>query len=32
MDERTLQKNGGFRSLQKNLGELLRVLIDELSD
>jgi N-formylglutamate amidohydrolase len=30
MDERTLQKNGGFSTLQSNLGELLRVLIDEL--
>jgi hypothetical protein len=32
MDERTLQKNAGFCALQKNLGELLRVLIDEISD
>jgi N-formylglutamate deformylase len=32
MDERTLQKNAGFSALQKNLGELLRVLIDEISD
>jgi N-formylglutamate amidohydrolase len=32
MDERTLQKNAGFASLQKNLGELLRVLIHELPD
>lgn len=30
MDERTLQRNGGFSALQSNLGELLRVLIDEL--
>jgi N-formylglutamate amidohydrolase len=32
MDERTLQKNAGFSTIQKNLGELLRVLIDETSD
>lgn len=32
MDERTLQKNAGFSTIQKNLGELLRVLIDEISD
>jgi N-formylglutamate amidohydrolase len=32
MDERTLQKHAGFPALQKDLGELLRVLIDELSD
>jgi N-formylglutamate deformylase len=32
MDERTLQKHAGFSALQKDLGELLRVLIDELSD
>ena len=30
MDESTLQKSAGFSALQKNLGELLRVLIDEL--
>ena len=32
MDEATLQKNAGFSALQKNLGELLRVLRNELSD
>jgi N-formylglutamate deformylase len=32
MDERTLEKNAGFSALQKNLGELLRVVIDELPD
>jgi N-formylglutamate amidohydrolase len=32
MDERTLQKHAGFSALQKDLGELLQVLIDELSD
>ena len=32
MDEATLQKNAGFSTLQKNLGELLRVLRNELSD
>ena len=30
MDESTLNKNAGFSSLQKNLGELLRVLRNEL--
>jgi N-formylglutamate deformylase len=30
MDEATLRKNAGFSGLQKNLGELLRVLRDEL--
>jgi N-formylglutamate amidohydrolase len=32
MDENTLQKNAGFSALQKNLGELLRVLRNELPD
>jgi N-formylglutamate amidohydrolase len=32
MDERTLQKNAGFARLQKNLGELLRSVIDEISN
>ena len=30
MDEKTLKKSAGFAPLQKNLGELLRVLRDEL--
>jgi N-formylglutamate amidohydrolase len=30
MDEKTLAKSAGFASLQKDLGELLRVLRDEL--
>jgi N-formylglutamate amidohydrolase len=32
MDERTLQRNAGFGQLQKNLGELLRAVADEISD
>jgi N-formylglutamate deformylase len=32
MDENTLQKNAGFSTLQKNLGELLRALRNELPD
>jgi N-formylglutamate amidohydrolase len=32
MDEATLRKNVGFSSLQKNLGELLRTILDEISD
>lgn len=32
MDEGTLQKTAGFGRLQKNLGELLRALSDEISD
>jgi N-formylglutamate amidohydrolase len=32
MDETTLRKTAGFSRLQKNLGELLRVLRNELSD
>jgi N-formylglutamate amidohydrolase len=32
MDEETLQKNAGFASLQKNLGELLKIVVDEISD
>jgi len=32
MDENSLQKNSGFSSLQKNLGELLRAVADEISD
>ena len=32
MDENSLQKNSGFSSLQKNLGELLRAVTDEISD
>ncbi|HEU4353818.1 MAG TPA: N-formylglutamate amidohydrolase, partial [Burkholderiales bacterium] len=32
MDERTLQKGTGFSALQKNLGELLRILMDEISN
>ena len=32
MDEDTLRKNDGFPALQKNLGELLRAVIDEISD
>jgi len=32
MDEKTLAKNAGFSTLQKNLGELLRVLRNELPD
>jgi N-formylglutamate deformylase len=31
MDEGTLRKNDGFSALQENLGELLRVVIDEIS-
>jgi len=31
MDERTLQKGPGFAQLQKNLGELLRALANEIS-
>lgn len=30
MDERTLQKTAGFAQLQKNLGELLKVLLKSL--
>jgi N-formylglutamate amidohydrolase len=30
MDEKTLRKSAGFSTLQKNLGELLRILRDEL--
>jgi len=32
MDEATLQKNSGFSLLQRNLGELLRTIVDEISD
>jgi N-formylglutamate deformylase len=32
MDESTLHKNAGFGRLQKNLGELLRAVVDEISD
>jgi len=32
MDERTLRKSAGFGQLQKNLGELLRAVADEVSD
>jgi N-formylglutamate amidohydrolase len=32
MDEKTLQKNSGFAKLQKDLGELLRTVVDEISD
>jgi N-formylglutamate amidohydrolase len=32
MDEATLQKNAGFNQLQRNLGELLRAISDEVSD
>jgi N-formylglutamate amidohydrolase len=31
MDERTLRKTAGFGRLQKNLGELLRALLNEIS-
>lgn len=32
MDEGTLRKSDGFSALQKNIGELLRTVIDEISD
>ena len=32
MDEKTLEKNAGFSKLQKSLGELLRTVVDEISD
>jgi N-formylglutamate deformylase len=32
MDESTLQKNAGFSPLQKNLGDLLRRVVHEISD
>jgi N-formylglutamate deformylase len=32
MDEATLQKNPGFSRLQRNLGDLLRAVADEISD
>ena len=32
MNEATLEKNAGFGALQKNLGELLRTIVDEISD
>ncbi len=32
MDEKTLQKSAGFSSLQKNLGDLLRTVVREISD
>ena len=32
MDEKTLKKNAGFSKLQKNLGEVLRTVVDEISD
>ena len=32
MDEKTLQKNSGFSKLQRDLGELLRVVVNEVSD
>jgi N-formylglutamate deformylase len=32
MDEQTLQRSSGFSSLQKNLGDLLRTVVDEISD
>jgi N-formylglutamate amidohydrolase len=32
MDEKTLKKNAGFSKLQRNLGELLRTVVDEISD
>jgi N-formylglutamate deformylase len=32
MNEATLQKNAGFGALQENLGELLRAVVDEISD
>jgi N-formylglutamate deformylase len=32
MDEKTLQKNSGFSGLQKNLAELLKTIVDEISD
>jgi N-formylglutamate amidohydrolase len=32
MDESTLEKSPGFRRLQKDLGELLRVVVREISD
>jgi N-formylglutamate deformylase len=32
MDERTLLKTAGFEQLQKNLGELLRAVLHEISD
>jgi N-formylglutamate deformylase len=32
MDEATLQKTAGFAQLQRNLAELLRVVVDEISD
>jgi N-formylglutamate deformylase len=32
MDEKTLAKSAGFAQLQNNLGELLRTVVDEISD
>jgi N-formylglutamate amidohydrolase len=32
MDEKTLRKNPGFAKLQRDLGELLRTVVDEISD
>ena len=32
MEESTLRKTAGFGRLQKNLGELLRAIVDEISD
>lgn len=32
MDEKTLHKNSNFGKLQRDLGELLRVVVDEISD
>jgi N-formylglutamate amidohydrolase len=32
MDEKTLAKSAGFAQLQKNLGEVLRTVVREISD
>ncbi len=32
MDEKTLQKSAGFSRLQRHLGDLLKILLDEISD
>ena len=32
MDESTLEKSPGFRQLQKDLGELLRTVVNEISN
>jgi hypothetical protein len=32
MEEDSLKKSAGFSRLQRNLGELLKAVVDELSD